>query len=69
MEGRPAEATLESWIHVEIDRVTDAAELSHIEEALRRVPGENPLLTGMLTGIGLTRNGVDIRRRLRATIT
>ncbi len=37
VDGRPAEATLESWIHVEIDRVTDAAELSHIEEALRRV--------------------------------
>ncbi len=34
---RPAEAAFESWIHVEIDRVTDPGELAAIDAALRRV--------------------------------
>ncbi|TDC71769.1 NAD-glutamate dehydrogenase [Streptomyces hainanensis] len=34
---RPADAVLESWIHVEIDRETDDADLRGIEADLRRV--------------------------------
>jgi glutamate dehydrogenase len=33
----PADLVRESWIHIEIDRETDAAELTRLEESLRRV--------------------------------
>jgi glutamate dehydrogenase len=35
--ARPRDATVESWIHVEIDRESDPARLQEIEKGLRRV--------------------------------
>ncbi|WP_035793411.1 NAD-glutamate dehydrogenase [Kitasatospora mediocidica] len=36
----PADATVESWMHVEIDRETDREDLQAIEKGLRRVLGD-----------------------------
>ncbi|MFI9273580.1 NAD-glutamate dehydrogenase [Kitasatospora sp. NPDC052896] len=36
----PADATVESWMHIEIDRETDRADLRSIEADLRRVLGD-----------------------------